>query len=185
VQRLTQGDRRDSVTLLDVSGPIGSGKTSLTEALAAACRERGHTVAVIDLDLIYEMLDHRYPWADPAVWQRARRLIGGMAAACFAAGVEVVALEGAFFAGADRVDLQHHLTSGVEPRLVTLRVGFDEALLRIQRDPNRGLSRDPEFLARAHREFDAVPVPHGDLVLDTDTAGLADLTASVRSWLGI
>jgi adenylylsulfate kinase-like enzyme len=185
VERLTPGDRRDHVTLLVVSGPIGSGKTSVTEAVAAACRERGHTAAVIDLDVVYEMLDHRYPWADPAVWQRARRLIGGMAEACFAAGVDVVALEGAFFTGADRADLRQHLTSGVEPRFVTLRVGLDEALRRVQRDPNRRLSRNPEVLARAHREFDAVPVPHSDLVLDTDTAVLVDLTASVLSWLGI
>ena len=82
---MTPGERRDHVTVLVVSGPIGSGKTSWPKPSTAACRERGHTAAVVDLDVVYEVLDHRYPWADSAVWQRARRLIGAMTEACFAA----------------------------------------------------------------------------------------------------
>jgi len=62
-----------------IGGPIASGKSSLGCATAARLQDvRGAEVAVIDLDLIYEMLDPRArsgrPKSDERMWSQARRL---------------------------------------------------------------------------------------------------------------
>jgi predicted kinase len=172
-----------SPRLVVISGPIASGKTVVSEALGAACRERGLAAAVIDLDVVYEMLDHRYPWADPAVWQRARRLQGGMAAASFACGIEVVVLEGAFWTEVERGELSEQLPRGIEPQFVTLRVSFPEALRRVSGDPSRRLSRDHGFLAEAHAKFNALPLVSSDLMLDSEAEDASTLARVILEHL--
>jgi adenylylsulfate kinase-like enzyme len=43
--------------LIVISGPIASGKSTVAGALARECKRRGATAAVIDLDVVYEMLE--------------------------------------------------------------------------------------------------------------------------------
>ena len=61
-----------------ISGPIASGKSALSRAVAARLEESsGASSAVIDLDLVYEMLwvrDGRKN--DERVWAQARRVAG-------------------------------------------------------------------------------------------------------------
>jgi hypothetical protein len=137
-----------------VSGPVASGKSTLSRAVAARLPEtEGVAGATIDLDLVYEMLDpHGAPKSDRVLWSAARRVAGRLATALLAEGRPVVA-EGDF-AGEDALaEFVTELPHGVEPRLVLLDLDFPTAFERTSADPTRGLSRDRGFLAGNYREF--------------------------------
>jgi predicted kinase len=157
--------------LVVVTGPIAAGKSAVGRGLAR--RARG---AVIDLDLVYEVLAGD-PKSDEAVWSRARRLAGAMAAAALDEGLEVVVIEGEAWTPGHRAELLLHAPPAARVRWVTLTVSFPEALRRAQADPTRGLSRDPAFL-RAHLDAFARALPWlrgAGEVIDTEALGEAGI----------
>lgn len=63
-----------------ITGPIASGKSTVGRAVAVELADRGFVSAVIDLDLVYEMLDpSRGAKTDDVRWRDARRLAGRIA----------------------------------------------------------------------------------------------------------
>jgi chloramphenicol 3-O-phosphotransferase len=141
--------------ILAINGPIASGKSTLAKAVARELRRRGRTAAVVDLDLVYEMLADD-PKDDPHVWTRARAAADALANAL---PVDVVIIDGEPL----RAD-----------RIVALSVSLDEAIRRAQLDPTRGRSRDPEFL-RAHH----VENPGG---LDTTLLGIEECACRIADY---
>ena len=85
------------VLVVVISGPIASGKSALSRAVAAQLEEAEEVAtAVIDLDLVYETLDPRRRTKDNAdLWAEARRVAGRLATALIAENRCVVA-EGEF-----------------------------------------------------------------------------------------
>jgi cytidylate kinase len=164
--------------LIAITGSIASGKSAVARALAGRLRAGGRSAAVIDLDLVYEMLAED-PKSDAATWAGARRLAGAIAAAAFADGVAFAILEGELWTAADRAELLVRVPARTRATWVTLNVSYAEALRRARGDPSRGISRDPAFL-RAHMdEFQAAlrDVPAADLVIDTERAGVEEIAA--------
>jgi adenylylsulfate kinase-like enzyme len=54
-----------------ITGPIASGKSTLGRAVAVELADRGSDAAVVDLDLVHEMLDPGGgPKTDAARWRR-------------------------------------------------------------------------------------------------------------------
>jgi shikimate kinase len=171
-----------------ISGPIASGKSSLSRAAATRLEETGETkAAVIDLDVVYEMLDPQgrsgRPKSDERLWSQARRTAGRLAA-LFVADDRCVVAEGNFAADHALREFEAELPADVQLRLVMLNIDFEVALRRTQADPSRGLSKDRSFLARHHREF--TPEWHGYEVLPLDTGALsvAEAAEAVVTWLG-
>jgi len=80
-----------------IAGPIASGKSTVAKAVASEFESRGLPAAVIDLDLVYEMLepDSREK-GDQLVWRRARRAAGALTEAFLADDTSVVVVEGDF-----------------------------------------------------------------------------------------
>ena len=156
--------------VLVITGPIASGKSTLARAVGRAVEARRSTVAVIDLDLVYEMLDvHGSHKGDDRRWEAARRGAAGLADRFVAAGIDVVVVEGEFDEAA-RAAFAAELGDTVAPRFITLTVSYDEAYRRARADTTRGISRDPAFLWPYFQEYrrtvaDEVPT---DLVLDTE-----------------
>jgi adenylylsulfate kinase-like enzyme len=170
-----------------ITGPIASGKSTVARELAREL-ERAHVrVAVIDLDLLHDMLATDRPETDDATWAVARRAAAALATAFLAEGVAVVVAEGSFNTPADRAAFARHLDAGVDSLYVTLRVSFEEAFRRAQGDPTRGKSRDPAFLGRyfADVEKALATVPATDIVIDTErmpaTSAAAEIISSFRS----
>jgi energy-coupling factor transporter ATP-binding protein EcfA2 len=171
--------------LVVVTGSIASGKSTLCREAARLLTAHGRPAAVVDVDVVYEMLEERgHTAGTPAVWQQARRLALAFAAALFADGLEVVMVECEPLTAAELDDLGNRLScSG---RQIVLRASLETALRRVRDDPMRGVSRDPTFLARhyAARDVEAPPV---GFVLETDetAAGeLAELVATQSPELG-
>src|SRR5258708_26158780 len=137
-----------------ITGPIASGKSTLGRAVAVELADRGRDSAVVDLDLVYEMLDpRRGPKTAEARWKDARRLAGKIAAGLSARRSAVV-VEGEFATDEQRLDFCEELPHESRASFVTLTVDFDEAWRRAMADPTRGDSKDKHFLAAHYRALD-------------------------------
>jgi len=174
--------------LIGISGPIASGKSAIAGAVGNELRRGGKRTAVIDLDLLYDMLDDRVGVGkrDETAWQVVRSAAGALSDSLFAAGIEVVVVEGDLFRE-ERTEFLAALTSRVEGQFVTLRVSYAEALRRAATDPSRGLSRDAAFL---HGHFTAVErrlveIPASDLVIDTEQDSVEEAASRIIAFAGL
>jgi shikimate kinase len=167
------------VFVVVIGGPIASGKSTLSRAVAV--RLEG---AVVDLDLVYELLDPHGPKSSAALWSAARRVAGRLAGALLAEGRSVV-VEGDFAGEGALAEFASELPSGVHPRLVLLDVDFEKAFERASADPTRGVSRDRAFLSRHYTEFASAWDGQDVLQLNTGAATVDETAAAVVAWLGL
>lgn len=167
-----------------IGGPIASGKSSLARVLAIRLEETyGVAFAVVDLDLVYEMLDPAgRPKVDARLWSLARQVSGRLAAALLAEG-RCVVVEGDLATDIALGEFENELPSGVVVRLVLLEVEFDTALARAREDPSRGLSRDERFLSSHYAEFNAEWSGRDVLRVETGTVSVAGAADVVVEWL--
>jgi shikimate kinase len=175
----------ECVWVVVICGPIASGKSELSRAVATelefAC---GVPSSVIDLDLVYEMLDaQRGPKSDQKVWAQARRVAGGLADLLLREGRAVVAEGGDFSTEEELAEFARELPEGTAVRLVRLDVDFETALQRARADDSRGVSKDEGFLATHYAEFRTDWVNREVLRLDTGAASVAQTGRAVVEWL--
>jgi adenylylsulfate kinase-like enzyme len=173
--------------LVLIGGPIGAGKSSVARELARKLGRRERTAAVIDLDLVYEMLDAEGAVKDdPRLWGRSRRLAASMADALLSDGVEVVIVEGDVLHQDERMELADAMRTRPRRLDVTLRLPLAVALERVAGDPTRGLSRDPAFLAGHYESLeDALRArPATELVLDTACLSVPEASERIANALG-
>lgn len=169
--------------VLVITGPIASGKSTLGRAVAVELADRGFDSAVVDLDLVYEMLDpSRGPKTDEGCWRDARRLAGKIAAGLGGCR-PVVVVEGEFATEEQRADFCEQLPREWRASFVTLTVDFDEAWRRAVADPLRGMSKDKDFLAAHYRALGNARPDAGDLLLDTGDVSVSVAARSVADWL--
>jgi hypothetical protein len=171
--------------LVLVGGPIASGKSTVSRAVAQRLRQIGRPAAAVDVDLVYEFFEVRghSPGASE-VWQRAHRLAGRIADALFAEGVELVLVEGDVLTpGACAELLAAARPDGV--RRITLVASLATALERVRLDDDRGISRDAAFLTRHYEEIGLALErrPREELVLDTDSLSADEVAERVAAWL--
>jgi predicted kinase len=179
---LTNG-QATRVIVVVITGPIASGKSTLGRAVAVELAARGFASAVIDLDLVYEILDpSRGPKDDEARWREARRLAGTIAAR-LERDRSAVVVEGEFATEVQRSDLCAELPHDWSASFVTLTVDFDEALRRAMVDPTRGISKDRDFLAAHYRAMADTRETNGDFVLDTGGVSVSLAARSIVDWL--
>ena len=157
--------------LILIGGPIASGKSTIARALSQELGHRGRQSAVIDLDLVYEMLEP--PEArkdDPAAWARARRAATALEGFFVQDGVDVVIVEGDVGAVVD----------GAVP-YVRLHVSFDEACRRVDADTTRTFSRERGFLRSQHVAWETTPETAG-LSIDTEAVTPVEAARGIADW---
>ena len=170
-----------------IGGPIASGKSSLGRATAARLEELdGARVGVIDLDLIYEMLDPQSGSGraknDERLWSQARRVAGRLSAILLVERLHVV-VEGNFAEDHSLAEFERALPGPARLRLIMLDVDFEIALQRTQADASRGLSKDPVFLSAHYELFSPQWREREVLHLNTGALSLADATEAVIAWV--
>ena len=167
--------------LIVITGPIASGKSTVARALAHELDRVDVRGAVIDLDILEDMLTADETKSDPATWALARHAAATLANTFLSGGIVVVIADGSFNSTSDRAALEQHLATNVTPLYVTLSVSFEEALRRAQSDPTRGVSRDPVFLgeyfAAATAAQDKIPIT--DVVIDTESVSATVAAATI------
>jgi lactoylglutathione lyase len=169
--------------LLVISGPIAAGKSTVASALAATFRDSGRSVAVVDLDRLYMMLDDRPPMSDPSHSREARRAAAALTDHFVVEGIELVIVEGTFWTRSEREELTTALTTLVQPMFVTLRVSVDEALRRVQSDSSRRASRNPAILRASHAAFGTVTPILTDAIIYSSSLTTAAVTVAVMAAL--
>jgi shikimate kinase len=178
-------DQDEGVLVILISGPIASGKSALGRAVAGRLDEiAGSCCAVIDLDLVYEMLDPRQrPKSDQHLWAEARRVAGGLAGVLLREGRSVVVEGGDFSTQEQLAEFEDELPEGVAVRPVRLDVDSETALRRARADDSRGVSKDAAFLSRHYAEFRTDWGDRDVLKLDTGSASLAETARAIVDWL--
>jgi shikimate kinase len=166
-----------------ITGPIASGKSTVARELAGELERGGLTVAVIDLDVLYDTLVGNGSKADGATWTLARHEAATLTNTFVEQGQAVVIVEGSFNRPSHRATLARYLNAGADPHYVALRVSFEEALRRAQGDPTRGVSRDPVVLGSYFAKVSPVlaGAPATDIVIDTERMTPTDAAAAIAS----
>jgi predicted kinase len=174
------------MVVIVICGPIASGKSTVARAVARLLEAQRTETAAIDLDLVYEMLEHDgAPFKNNhAMWVRARRAAAALTDALLEDGVDVVIVEGDFLSHQERDEFLTALRSPIAPLYVTVHVSIDVALQRVQADATRGISRDPGFLRRHYRQLEHVlrDRPETDLVVDTESVNPEEAARVIAEW---
>ena len=113
--------------LIVITGPIASGKSTVARALAHELARVDTRAAVIDLDILEEMLTADGPKSDPATWTLARHAAATLANTFLSGGIDVVIADGSFNLSSDRATLEQYLSTGVRPLYVCLLYTSDAA----------------------------------------------------------
>jgi lactoylglutathione lyase len=180
---VSAANRSTAPSVLIISGPIASGKSTVAQALAADSRAAGANAVVIDLDRMYMMLDDGPVMSDAEMSRRARRATAALVDHYVLDGLDLIIAEGDFWTPGQRDEFTCRLTSGIAPVFITLRVSVEEALRRVQSDPNRRLSRIPEVLRRSHADFAAAAQIAGEVTIDSTLLSVTEVAAHIRSVL--
>lgn len=158
-----------------LTGPIGSGKSTVAAELADRCVARGLTVAVADLDDVAMAQRGVTDLGD--LWPRGGVAHAALVDGWFAAGSDVVIAHGPF-AEADSYPALLAERPDRTAMHVVLTVPADVALQRVAADcgrPAAAISRDPDFLRATHAAFADLDLPSADVTVDTTTATTAQI----------
>jgi shikimate kinase len=166
--------------LVVVTGPIGSGKSSVTKMLADRFSEAGRSAAVVDLDDIVVMLHAPLENVEQS-WQRARNVHGCLVGEWLSSGVDVVIADGPFYSQSETAALMQCVPTGIAARRVMLLSTYEVALQRVAGDPSRGVSKDPVLLRMLYEEF-ARELPSIDpceWTFDTSDCSIDDVVTTI------
>jgi len=138
--------------LVVVTGPIASGKSSVTKMLAERLKEAGRTTAVIDLDDIVAMLHAPVENVEQS-WGRARDVHGRLVGDWLSSGVDFVIVDGPIYSQNETAALMRCVATGIAARRVMLLSTYEIALTRVAGDPSRGVSKDRVVLRLLYDAF--------------------------------
>ncbi len=164
---------RAQPVLVVIVGPIAAGKSTLAAEVGRRLRERGESVAVVGLDSVAEMALRAVDWT----W--THEVHAALVRAWLATPVRTVVAEGPGTAS-ELDQLMRCVPEDVGVLTVVLSTRYEVALRRALKDPDRGLSKDPEFLRRDHDRFESSrPDLACDLALNSADASPATLAERV------
>jgi hypothetical protein len=176
--------RNDRVVhLVVIVGPIASGKTTLAVAVGGRLRDEGREVSVLDLDEAVEVSGN---WAGLTAdrFRKAQIVFGKHVGAWLNQGVDVIAHGPLFEPGALEAVLDNipRATQVSHVRLITT---YAVALKRATADPNRQLSRDPNFLRMAYDRIGSLldALPAARWTFDTTSTPSVDIVEELLAAL--
>jgi shikimate kinase len=166
--------------LVVITGPIGSGKSSVAKMLAERFGESGLSAAVVDLDDIVATL-HAPPENVEHSWDRARDVHGGLVGEWLSSDVDAVIVDGPFYSQSETAALMRCVPTGIAARRVMLLATYEAALERVAGDPSRGVSKDPAILRLLYEEFtrELPNIDPCEWTFDTAECSVADIVTVV------
>ncbi len=174
-------EHTDEQLLIIITGPVGTGKSTTSLALAKSLRRPDFDVAVIDLDQMYIFVRQQEGYGEPTAWMRARHGAAALANSLFDTGISAVIVEGEFFNAEEIGTLTAPIHANIVRRFFTLRCSYEQAFVRVQGDPSRGASKDPLFLKSLHEDFvQALPfLSTESVVINTDQLAQEEVVARI------
>jgi shikimate kinase len=138
--------------LVVVTGPIASGKSVVSCALADRLNTEGLSVAIADLDDSVAKIDASLRLSE-LIWEQARVQHREFVGQLLSSGVDVVIAHGPFYCANETTALMRKVPAGTVVRRAMLLATYEVALERVAGDSKRGLSKDPIFLQSAYQRF--------------------------------
>jgi energy-coupling factor transporter ATP-binding protein EcfA2 len=169
--------------LVVIFGPIASGKTTLAVAIGGRLRDEGREVSVLDLD---EAVEASGSWTGLTAerFRKAQIAFGRHVGAWLDQGVDVIAHGPLFEPGALEAVLDN-IPRAAQISYVRLITTYEVALKRATADPNRQLSRDPDFLRMTYDRIgpllDALPTARW--TFDTTSTPSVDIVEELSAAL--
>jgi thymidylate kinase len=170
--------------LVILTGPIAAGKNTVAERLARLLTARGRTVVVADVDDVAAMVGA--PGAAQAgLWFAAHEAHGALVGQWMRSAVDYVVAVGPIYSPDEQAALTRTVSDDAARVWIVIDAAVSVTLARARADPERGLSRDPEFHRAAHRRFrELLPTIPTDQVFDSEEFSAEHIAAAVADTLG-
>src|SRR3954452_9258210 len=171
--------------LVILTGPIAAGKNTVAEWLTQLLTGRGRTVVVVDVDDVAAMV--KAPGAAEAgLWFAAHESHGALIGQWMRSAVDYVVAVGPIYSTDEQAALTRTLPDDAAAVWVVIDAPVSVTLARAQTEPERGLSRDPEFHRAAHQRFrELLPRIPTDKVFDSAELTAEQIAAAVADTLGV
>lgn len=169
--------------LVILTGPIAAGKNTVADVLARQLTERGRTVVIADLDDVAAMVGA--PGAATAgLWFAAHEAHGALVGQWMRSEVDHVLVVGPIYTADEQAALTRTLPTDAAVLWVVVDAPAAVTLVRAQADPERGLSRVPDFHLAAHRRFREllVDIP-ADAVFDSSERDAEQIATAILDML--
>jgi predicted ABC-type ATPase len=171
--------------LVVITGPIGSGKSSVAGKLAESVKNAGRTAVVVDLDDTVATM-HIPPGDVDKSWESAR-VVHGRLVGVWLPLVDTVVVDGPFYSKTETSTMMRHVPTGVLPRRVLLLANYEVALERVASDLTRGASKIPSVLRTKYEEFERqLPsLEPCDWTFDTLECSVDDIVSTIARGLEV
>lgn len=157
----------DVPTLVTITGPIAAGKNAAAQELARRCVASGQAVIVADVDDVAAMVVGSGA-AAAGLWFAAHEAHGALVAQWMRSDADVIIAVGPVYTKAEQAALFGGLPNGAHVWRVLIDAPLSVTWERVRDDPQRRLSRQPEFHQRAHERFLSLrPEIPADMVFDS------------------
>lgn len=154
-------------TLVAITGPIASGKSTVAALLAKRCESKGLTAVIADVDDVAAMVTGPGAAAS-GLWFAAHLAHGAMVAQWMLSKVNVVISVGPFHTPAEREALFGPVPAETSLCRVLIDAPLSATWERARADLTRGRSREYDFHIAAHERFRSLmPGIPSDLVFDS------------------
>jgi hypothetical protein len=171
--------------LVILTGPIAAGKNTVADKFAECLTGCGKTVVVVDVDDVAAMVA-RPGAAEAGLWFAAHEAHGALVGQWMRSSVEYVVAVGPIYTAEEQAALTRALPDEAALLWVVIDAPVSVTFTRAQADPQRGLSRDPEFHHAAHRRFrELLPVIPADRVFDSQEMDAEQIAAAIAVTMGV
>lgn len=171
--------------LVILTGPIAAGKNTVADRLAERLTGCGATVVVADVDDVAAMVAGPGA-AEAGLWHAAHEAHGALVGQWMRSSVQYVVVVGPIYTAAEQAALTRALPDEATALWVVIDAPVSVTLARAQADPQRGLSRDPEFHHAAHRRFrELLPLIPADLAFDSQEMDAEQIAAAIAATMGV
>jgi adenylylsulfate kinase-like enzyme len=171
--------------LVILTGPIAAGKNTVADKLAQRLTGCGKTVVVADVDDVAAMVA-RPGAAQVGLWFAAHEAHGALVGRWMRSNVEYVVVVGPIDSAEEQAALTRALPDDAAVLWVVIDAPVAVTFARAQADPERGLSRDPEFHHAAHRRFrELLPAMPADRTFDSEAMDAEQIAAAIAATIGV
>lgn len=171
--------------LVVITGPIAAGKNTVASLIAEGLTALGRSAVLVDVDDVAAMVAGAGA-AATGLWFAAHQAHGALVGTWMQTGVDVVLAVGPIYTPREQAALLEWVPDASAVHWVVIDASAAITLARAQADFGRGLSREPEFHAQAHRRFrQLLPEIPAAQTFDSERMSPQQIASAVLDAIGV